>query len=67
LADLHFRLNERFLYEYEFRDLWQLQVRIERRAAIEAGPSYGVCQATEKRVSGFSSFLKQRSCHFFGG
>jgi hypothetical protein len=43
LADLHFRLNERFLYEYDFRDLWQLQVRIERRAAIEAERPYPVC------------------------
>jgi hypothetical protein len=31
----------------------------------EIGPSYGVCQATEKRVSDFSSFVEQRSCHFF--
>jgi len=29
-------------------------------------PSYGVCQAAEKRVSDFSSFVEQRSCHFFG-
>jgi hypothetical protein len=43
LADLHFRLNERFLYEYDFRDLWQLQVRIEQRSAIEAKRSYPVC------------------------
>jgi hypothetical protein len=27
LVDLHFRLNERLLYEYDFRDGWQLQVR----------------------------------------
>jgi len=26
LADLHFRINERFLYEYDFGDLWQHQV-----------------------------------------
>jgi Plasmid pRiA4b ORF-3-like protein len=25
LADLHFRVNERFLYEYDFCDLWQHQ------------------------------------------
>jgi hypothetical protein len=43
LADLHFRLNERFLYEYDFRDGWQLQVRLERRAAIEAERPYPVC------------------------
>src|SRR5215469_3548517 len=24
-----------------------------------------VCQAAEQRVSGFSSFVEQRSCHFF--
>jgi Plasmid pRiA4b ORF-3-like protein len=35
LADLHFRINERFLYEYDFGDLWQLQLRIEERLAIE--------------------------------
>jgi hypothetical protein len=35
LADLHFRTNERFLYEYNFGDLWQLQARIEERSAIE--------------------------------
>jgi hypothetical protein len=32
-----------------------------------ASPSYGVCQAAEQRVSGFSSFVEQRSCHFFWG
>jgi hypothetical protein len=31
-----------------------------------ASPSYGVCQATEKRVRSFSFFLEQRSCHFLG-
>jgi hypothetical protein len=28
LGDLHFRINERFLYEYDFDDLWQHQVRL---------------------------------------
>jgi tetratricopeptide (TPR) repeat protein len=32
--------------------------------AASGSPSYGVCQATQKRVSSFSSFLEQRSCHF---
>ena len=31
LSELHFRINERFVYEYDFCDLWQHQVRIERR------------------------------------
>jgi hypothetical protein len=34
LGDLHFRINERFLYEYDFGDLWQQQVRIEKRLAF---------------------------------
>ena len=29
-------------------------------------PSYGVCQAAKQRVSGFSCFVEQRSCHFLG-
>ena len=32
LADFQFRRNERFLYEYDFGDSWQHEVRIERRA-----------------------------------
>jgi hypothetical protein len=43
LADLHFRINERFLYDYDFCDLWQHQVRIEKRLEIEASRSYPVC------------------------
>ena len=38
LGDLHFRINERFLYEYDFGDLWQHQVRIEKRLEIETMP-----------------------------
>jgi len=32
---------------------------------LEIGPSYGVCQATEKRARDFSSFVEQRSCYFY--
>ena len=32
----------------------------------EIGPSYGVCQATEKRVRGFSSFHGATKLPFFG-
>lgn len=28
-ADLHFRINERFLYEYDFNASWQHQVRMD--------------------------------------
>jgi len=43
LGQLHFRINERFLYEYDFGDLWQHQVRIEKRLEIETSRSYPVC------------------------
>ena len=43
LGDLHFRINECFLYEYDFGDLWQHQVRIEKRLEIEASRFYPVC------------------------
>ena len=40
LGRLRFRINERFLYEYDFGDLWQHQVRIEKRLEIETSRSY---------------------------
>jgi len=43
LAELHFGINERCVYEYDFCDLWQHQLRIEKRLEIEAGRSYPVC------------------------
>jgi hypothetical protein len=42
LADLAFRVNERFLYEYDFGDLWQVEVRIDRCVPIEAHRIYPV-------------------------
>ena len=65
LADLHFRLNERFLYEYDFRDGWQLQVRIEQRSAIEAERPYPVCvggrwAGPPEDCGGPKSFLERR-------
>jgi hypothetical protein len=43
LADFQFRLNERFLYEYDLRDAWQHQVRVERRLTVEPKRTYPVC------------------------
>lgn len=31
LADFRFRVKERFLYEYDFGDGWQHEVRVERK------------------------------------
>jgi hypothetical protein len=30
LADFHFRLGERFIYEYDFGDNWKHQIRLEQ-------------------------------------
>ena len=43
LADFHFRPNERFLYEYDFGDLWQHVVRVERRLLWDRTRIYPVC------------------------
>ena len=43
LDSFQFRLNEWFLYEYDLRDSWQHQVRVERRSAAEPRRSYPVC------------------------
>ncbi|MDE3181012.1 MAG: plasmid pRiA4b ORF-3 family protein [Acidobacteriota bacterium] len=45
LGDFQFRINERFLYEYDFGDRWEHEVRIERRLAAEAKTIYPVCIA----------------------
>ena len=38
LSDFRFRRYERFLYEYDFGDLWQHEIRVEERlAALDPG------------------------------
>jgi hypothetical protein len=43
LEDFHFRINERFLYEYDFTGNWQHQVRVEAILALEPKRRYPVC------------------------
>ena len=43
LADLRLRVNERFLYEYDFNDWWEHQVRIERKLPADPKRRYPVC------------------------
>src|SRR6266508_3368413 len=43
LHRFRFRVNERFLYEYDFGDWWQHEVRIERRLPLEKKRIYPVC------------------------
>jgi Plasmid pRiA4b ORF-3-like protein len=43
LGALRFRLNERFLYEYDFGDHWEHEVRVEKFLPLEARQKYPVC------------------------
>jgi hypothetical protein len=35
LADLRLRLRERFLYEYDFGDRWQHEIRVEKKLPLQ--------------------------------
>ena len=43
LADFHFWVGERFLYEYDFGDCWEHQIRLERTRPLEPQRLYPVC------------------------
>ncbi len=43
LADFRFGVKERFLYEYDFGDGWQHDVRVERKLPFEPKRIYPVC------------------------
>jgi hypothetical protein len=43
LKDFQFRLNERFLYHYDFIDDWQHQVRIEGLLSPDSQQKYSKC------------------------
>ena len=44
LIDFHFRVNERFLYEYDFTDSWEHQVRIEQFVPPEQTQPWQACE-----------------------
>ncbi len=65
LADFRFRLNERFLYEYDLRDSWQHEVRVERGLPEEPRRTYPVCvggrrAAPPEDCGGPWAFLERR-------
>jgi len=43
LADLRLRLRERFLYEYDFGDLWQHEIRVEKKLPVHPKRRYPTC------------------------
>jgi hypothetical protein len=43
LCDLQLREKGRFLYEYDFGDLWQHEIRVEKKLHIDPKKLYPVC------------------------
>lgn len=43
LADLRLRTNERFLYEYDFNDWWEHQLRLDKNLPFDSKHTYPVC------------------------
>lgn len=43
LGRFKFRLRERFLYEYDFGDLWQHEIRLEKMLPVEKDKTYPRC------------------------
>lgn len=65
LADFHFRLGERFLYEYDFGDQWRHQIRLEQFLPFQLGRTYPVCiggkrSAPPEDCGGLGGFQQQR-------
>src|SRR5712692_933904 len=50
LADLGLRARERFLYEYDFTDGWQHDVRVERILPLDLRRRYPVCIGGRRAV-----------------
>lgn len=43
LADFQFLSNERFVYEYDFKDDWQLEIRLEKILPLDTKKRYPLC------------------------
>jgi Plasmid pRiA4b ORF-3-like protein len=65
LADFSFRLGERFLYEYDFGDRWEHQIRLERTLPVVPEQIYPVCIGGKRSgppedCGGVAAFQQQR-------
>jgi len=65
LSDFQFRTNEKFLYEYDFGDGWQQQVRVEKHLALAVNQLYPCCiggqrSAPPEDCGGPLSFMTKR-------
>jgi len=50
LCDFNFRINERLLYEYDFGDCWQHEVRVEACLTLDDKRTYPCCIGGKRRV-----------------
>ncbi len=50
LSDLKLRLKERFIYQYDFGDNWQHQIRLEQRLPFDTKKHYPVCISGARKV-----------------
>jgi hypothetical protein len=65
VGDFHLRVNERFLYEYDFGDGWQHEVRVEGHLPVDDKRIYPVCiggrrSAPPEDCGGVWAFQQQR-------
>jgi hypothetical protein len=68
LADFRLRRGERFVYAYDFGDLWRHDIRLEQVLPIDAHRSYPVCTGGYGGCppedcggpAGYAAFLRER-------
>jgi hypothetical protein len=65
LSDFNFRVHERFLYEYDFGDLWQHEIRVEKQLPLDSNKTYPVCisgarSAPPEDCGGAWAFMAQK-------
>src|SRR5437879_10196522 len=68
LSQFGFRVNERFLYEYDFGDLWRHQIRFEGIQPIREKKIYpvcvgGACASPPEDCGGPEAYMKKMDHH----
>ena len=68
LDQFRFRLRERFLYEYDFYDLWQHEIRVKKILPLDPRKTYPVCTggartAPPEDCGGPWAFMELRENH----
>jgi Plasmid pRiA4b ORF-3-like protein len=71
LSDLHLRLKERFVYEYDLEAFWQHQIRLEKILPFSSNRTSPRCiggarQAPPKGCNGPLAYLEQKQYYSLG-